>query len=65
MSKVTESEFQETVNLIKAANLMRVKNVVERMFQELTELKQELTELKQQIQEKKNAEPSSNTKPTK
>ncbi len=54
MSKVTESEFQETVNLIKAANLIRVKNVVERMFQELTELKQK-------IEEKKNAE-SSTTK---
>jgi hypothetical protein len=55
---VTESEFQEAVSLIKAANLIRVKNVVERMFQDIQELKQKL-------EEKENAKPSTNAKPTK
>lgn len=40
---VTEVEFKETVDIIKAANLMKAKGVVERMFQENLELRAQLT----------------------
>lgn len=41
---VTESEFQEAVDLAKAANLVKVKNVLERFFQENVELRAKLAE---------------------
>lgn len=54
---VSEAEFKEAVTLIMAANLVRVKNVVERMFQENVELKEKLKEMGEA-----NAKPSTNTK---
>lgn len=58
---VSEAEFKEAVTLIMAANLVRVKNVVERMFQENVELKEKLKEKLKEMGEA-NAKPSTNTK---
>lgn len=52
---VTETEFVETINIMKAANLMKAKGTVEKMFQELVALREQL---KQEKQEKRDAKPS-------
>lgn len=63
---VTEAEFQEAIDTVKAANLIKVKNVLERFFQENVELRAKLTatgivEATSQAVEKggKNGKPSS------
>lgn len=55
---VTETEFVETINIMKAANLMKAKGTVEKMFQELVALREQLKQEKQEKQEKKDAKPS-------
>lgn len=61
---ITETEFVETVNIIKASNLMRAKGVVEKMYQEIIKLREEVETMKKvSLPEGDNdAKPSANTK---